>query len=60
MPVCFGNLNYLKCNILDLELIDHEAYKQLLIQSEAGVEPFDTLWKNNADLNATFFVLVDF
>lgn len=58
--VRFGNLTYLKCNILNLELIDHEKYKQLLIHPEASVEPFDTLWKNNAVLNAPFFVLVDF
>jgi len=60
MSVRSGNLTYLKCNILNLELIDHEKHKQLLIHSEANVEPFDTLWKNNAVLNIRFFVLVDF
>lgn len=58
--VCFRNQTYLKCNILNLELIDHEKYKQLLIHREGSAGPFDTLWKNNAVINAPSFVLVDF
>lgn len=58
--VCFRNLTYLKYNILNLELIDHKKYKQLLIHPEGSAEPFDTLWKNNAVINAPFFVLVEF
>lgn len=64
MLVRFGNLTYLKCNILNLELIDREKYKQLLTHPEVSIEPFDTLWKNNALLNVPllffFFFPFDF
>lgn len=55
MLVSFGNLTYLKCHILNLELIDREKYKQLLTHPEVSTEPFDTLWKNNAVLHVPLF-----